>query len=174
MKPPPRGIKCKTYSFEHSIYPVAFRRLASMCTRRQSVVGRCPCPTEPLPSCPYLHKILRVDENKLQKDQQTAPPPARLPKCLSLSSHELPDVESRFFRMAITTMSSTPMPRVNRVPVNRAANGRIEMPPAPSVRKSLKHCDLVHSNVCDRAFKKYTFIGLRLEKFTYMDLCDVE
>lgn len=56
-----------------------------------------------------------------------------LPKCLSLSSQMFRDTGSRRFRIAKTTINSTAMPIVKSVPVNKAANGKIDRPKPPSV-----------------------------------------
>ena len=60
-----------------------------------------------------------------------------LPKCLSLSSHEFLDDESRFFRIARTTTNNAPIPSVSRVPVSKAANGINDKPPTPSVSREI-------------------------------------
>lgn len=43
------------------------------------------------------------------------------------------DTGSRRFRIAKTTINSTAMPIVKSVPVNKAANGKIDRPKPPSV-----------------------------------------
>lgn len=58
---------------------------------------------------------------------------ANLPKCLSLSSQMFRDTGSRRLRIAKTTINSTAMPIVNNVPVNKAANGKIDKPSPPSI-----------------------------------------
>lgn len=58
-----------------------------------------------------------------------------LPKCLSLSSQMFRDTGSRRLRIAKTTINSTAMPIVNNVPVNKAANGKIDKPSPPSIDK---------------------------------------
>lgn len=45
---------------------------------------------------------------------------------------------SRRLRIAKTTINSTAMPIVNSVPVNKAANGKIDKPSPPSVGKGTK------------------------------------
>lgn len=42
---------------------------------------------------------------------------------------------SRRLRIAKTTINSTAMPIVNNVPVNKAANGKIDKPSPPSIAK---------------------------------------
>lgn len=58
-----------------------------------------------------------------------------LPKCLSLSSQMFRDTGSRRLRIDKTTINSTAMPIVNNVPVNKAANGKIDKPRPPSIDK---------------------------------------
>lgn len=61
-----------------------------------------------------------------------------LPKCLSLSSQMFRDTGSRRLRIAKTTINSTAMPIVNNVPVNKAANGKIDKPSPPSIDPTRK------------------------------------
>lgn len=48
------------------------------------------------------------------------------------------DTGSRRLRIAKTTINSTAMPIVNNVPVNKAANGKIDKPSPPSIDRTRK------------------------------------